>query len=49
MNICFLKNEYMFFKMDNIIKESTNNFNLYLDNPLSLIQIFMLALFNIRI
>lgn len=29
--------------MDNIIKESTNNFNLYLDNPL------LLALVNIRI
>lgn len=32
-----------------LVKESTNNFNLYLDNPLSLIQGFMLALVNIRI
>ena len=30
-------------------KESANKFNVYLDNPLSIVQGFMLALINIRI
>ncbi len=41
----YIKNNLKF----ELIKDSTNNFNLYLDNPLSLIQGFMLALVNLRI
>jgi hypothetical protein len=32
-----------------LVKESSNKFNVYLDNPLSIVQGFMLALINIRI
>ena len=32
-----------------LVKESSNKFNIYLDHPLSVVQGFMLALINIRI
>ena len=51
-HITSIKNSHYYHKNNlvfELVKESTNNFNIYLENPLSLVQGFMLALVNIRI